>query len=300
MAFEEIAIDVGGTVLLTGSGNQSHYLAGIIRDSGLADGSANVQATGTISQTGGIVTSGTVLLGGSGYYQNPVVVVSDSGGGVGTGAAATASVANGVVTGIVITAGGSGYSNPVMEIREAGPASFTIQSAAGSAPLTIGEIFGNMAYATGQRFYQGITTQNGDITIRADQIQQTRLVGFLDTTGGGAVPVSTATVTLEPLTSGTPIQLYATSQTVNTFGLRIGNPQAPGLELVKAASLVIGSTSAGAISLNTDLQFDYDQYPQAPYQVSLISGSSGSITADSERRRSSISGAKVSASASWR
>ena len=279
MAFEEIAIDVGGTVLLTGSGNQSHYLAGIIRDSGLADGSANVQATGTISQTGGIVTSGTVVLGGSGYYQNPVVVVSDSGGGVGTGAAATASVANGVVTGIVITAGGSGYSNPVMEIREAGPASFTIQSAAGSAPLTIGEIFGNMAYATGQRFYQGITTQNGDITIRADQIQQTRLVGFLDTTGGGAVPVSTATVSLEPLTSGTPIQLYATSQTANTFGLRIGNPQAPGLELVKAASLVIGSTSAGAITLNTDLRFNYDQYPQAPYQVSLISGSSGSITA---------------------
>jgi hypothetical protein len=279
LAFEEIAIDVGGTVLLTGSGNQSHYVAGIIRDSGLADGSANVQATGTISQTGGIVTSGTVLLGGSGYYQNPVVVVSDSGGGVGTGAAATASVANGVVTGIVITAGGSGYSNPVMEIREAGPASFTIQSAAGSAPLTIGEIFGNMAYATGQRFYQGITTQNGDITIRADQIQQTRLVGFLDTTGGGAVPVSTATVTLEPLTSGTPIQLYATSQTANTFGLRIGNPQAPGLELVKAASLVIGSTSAGAIILKTDLRFNYDQYPQAPYQVSLISGSSGSITA---------------------
>jgi len=280
MAFDEIAIDVGGTVLLTGSGNQSHYVAGIIRDSGLADGSANVQATGTVSQAGGVVTSGTVVLGGSGYYQNPVVVISDSGiGGVGTGAAATATVANGVVTGIVITAGGSGYSNPVMEIREAGPASFTFQSAAGSAPLTIGEIFGNMAYATGQRFYQGITTQNGDITIRADQIQQTRLVGFLDTTGGGAVPVSTATVTLEPLTSGTPIQLYAASQTANTFGLRIGNPQAPGLELVKAASLVIGSATAGAITLNTDLRFNYAQYPQAPYQVSLISGSSGSITA---------------------
>jgi hypothetical protein len=279
MAFDEIAIDVGGTVVLTGSGNQSHYVAGIIRDSGLADGTANVQATGAVSQVGGVVTSGTVVLGGSGYYQSPVVVISESGGGPGIGAAATATVADGVVTGIVITAGGSGYLNPVVEIREAGPASFTFQSAAGSVPLTIGEIFGNMAYATGQRFYQGITTQNGNITIRADQIQQTRLVGFLDTTGGGAVPVSTATVTLEPLTSGTPIQLYATSQTANTFGLRIGNPQAPGLEMVKAASLVIGSASAGAITLNTDLRFNYLQYPQAPYQVSLISGSSGSITA---------------------
>jgi filamentous hemagglutinin family protein len=284
LAFNEIAIDVGGTVLLTGSGNESHYLAGIIRDSGLASGSANVQATGIVSQSGGVITSGTVVLGGSGYYQNPVVVISDSGIGAGTGAAATATVANGVVTGIVITAGGSGYLNPVMEIREAGPASFTFQSSARTVgattvPLTIGEIFGNTAYATGQRFYQGITTQNGDITIRADQIQQTRLVGFLDTTGGGAIPVSTATVTLEPLTSGAPIQLYATSQTANTFGLRIGNPQAPGLELVKAASLVIGSASAGAITLNTDLQFNYAQYPQAPYQISLISGSSGSITA---------------------
>ena len=30
-------------------------------------------------------------------------------------------------------------------------------------PLTIGEIFGNPAYFTGQRFNQGITTQNGDV-----------------------------------------------------------------------------------------------------------------------------------------
>jgi filamentous hemagglutinin family protein len=201
ISFENVVLDSGGTVSLTGTGNSSHYFSGIIRDSGLAAGAS-------FSVFSSLKTSGTSIL-----------------------------------------------------------------------PFTIGEVFVNAAEFTGQRFYQGITTQDGDISVFANQIQQTPLVGFLDTTGGGTIPVSTSTVTLAPLTAGTPINLYATSQASGSLGLRIGNAQNPGLELVRAKSLVIGSSSAGAITLNSNLEFNYLQYPQAPFQVSLISGSTGSITA---------------------
>ena len=295
LAFENVVLDAGGEVSLTGTGNQIHYFSGVIRDSGLVE-----NATFTLSSS--LTTSGTAAL-----------------------------------------------------------------------PLTIGEVFVDAAYGTGQRFYQGITTQNGDIRIFADQLQQTRVVGFLDTTGGGVygsggLGANTAQVTLAPLTAGTGINLYATSPSSSfVLGLRIGNPQALGLELVEAKGLVIGSGSlrdiqitdggfgyqapptvtisngggtgatavsvlsdtgylvngetyyqvvgvritnpgtgytsapdiviadpifgantaeatattgaAGAITINSNIEFNYLQYPNAPYQVTLASGSTGSITA---------------------
>jgi filamentous hemagglutinin family protein len=201
LSFENVVLDAGGTVSLTGSGNSSQYFSGIIRDSGLAAGAS-------FSVSSSLKTSGTSIL-----------------------------------------------------------------------PFTIGEVFVDASEFTGQRFYQGITTQDGDISVFANQIQQTPLVGFLDTTGGGTIPVSTSTVTLAPLTAGTAINIYSTTQASGSLGLRIGNAQNPGLELVRAKSLVIGSSSAGAITLNSNLEFNYLQYPQAPFQVSLISGSTGSITA---------------------
>jgi hypothetical protein len=201
LSFENVVLDAGGAVSLTGAGNSSHYFSGIIRDSGLAAGAS-------FSVSSSLQTSGTSTL-----------------------------------------------------------------------PFTISEVFVNAAEFTGQRFYQGITTQNGNISILANQIQQTPLVGFLDTTGGGTIPVSTSTVTLAPLTAGTPINLYATSQASGSLGLRIGNAQNPGLELIRAKTLTIGSSSAGAITLNSNLEFNYLNYPQAPFQVNLISGSTGSITA---------------------
>ena len=302
LAFENVVLDAGGEVSLTGTGNQIHYFSGVIRDSGLVQ-----NATFTLSSS--LTTSGTAKL-----------------------------------------------------------------------PLTIGEVFLDGAFGTGQRFYQGITTQNGDIRIFADQLQQTRVVGFLDTTGGGVygsggLGANTAQVTLAPLTAGTGINLYATTPSSSSvLGLRIGNPQALGLELVEAKGLVIGSGSlrdiqvtdggfgyqappgvtgsppavtitggggtgatavsvlsdtgylvngetyyqvvgvritnpgtgytsapeiviadpvfganiaaakatigaAGAITLNSNVEFNYLQYPNAPYQVTLASGSTGSITA---------------------
>jgi filamentous hemagglutinin family protein len=295
LAFENVVLDAGGEVSLTGTGNQIHYFSGVIRDSGLVE-----NATFTLSSS--LTSSGTAKL-----------------------------------------------------------------------PLTIGEVFLDGAFGTGQRFYQGITTQNGDIRIFADQLQQTRVVGFMDTTGGGAygsggIGANTAQVTLAPLTAGTGINLYATTPSSSSvLGLRVGNPQALGLELVEAKGLVIGSGSlrdiqitdggfgyqapptvtisngggsgataqavlsdtgyvvngetyykvagvritnpgtgytsaptieiadpvfgantaaatattgaAGAITLNSNVEFNYLQYPNAPYQVTLASGSTGSITA---------------------
>ncbi|CAM8634711.1 Filamentous haemagglutinin, N-terminal [Candidatus Methylacidiphilaceae bacterium] len=295
LAFNSVVLDAGAQVSLTGTGNQIQYFSGIIRDSGMAE-----NATFTLSSS--LTSSGTSQL-----------------------------------------------------------------------PLTIGEVFLDGVFGTGQRFYQGITTQNGDIRVFADQIQQTRLVGFLDTTGGGVygsggLGANTAQVALAPLTAGTGINLYATTPSSSSvLGLRIGNPQALGLELVEAKGLVIGSGSlrdiqvtdggfgyqapptvtisggggsgatgvsilsdtgylvngvtyhqvagvritnpgtgytsaptitvsgpdfgasiaqatattgaSGVITLNSNLEFNYLQYPNAPFQVTLASGSTGSITA---------------------
>jgi hypothetical protein len=295
ISVKNLTLDAGGQILLTGTGNQIQYLAATIRDSGLAE-----NASFTLFN----------------------------------------------------------------QLRTVGSA---------LVPLTIGEIFVDGAFATGQRFYQGITTQDGDLRVFTDQLQQTSEVGFLDTSGGDPERVLTSQVTLAPYTAGRGINLYATTPSSSSvLGLRVGNSQAPGLELVSSKGLVIGSGSlrdievtsggfgyttapavtitggggsgaeavaildsegivvdniryyqvrsvritnpgtgystaptiefgtpvfgsgtatasatvgaAGAITLNSNLEFNYGQYPQAPYQVSLVSGSTGSITAGSNQR----------------
>lgn len=57
---------------------------------------------------GGTLTGGTITNGGSGYTSAPTV--SFTGGGGGTGAAATATITGGKVTGVTITNPGSGYT----------------------------------------------------------------------------------------------------------------------------------------------------------------------------------------------
>jgi hypothetical protein len=214
--FENIVVDAGGTVLMTGTGNASHYFSGIIRDSGLAFGEANITATGQAIVAGGQLTSITPTLGGTGYYENPIVTIGAPTSG-GTQAIAVAIIDSGVVTGYRIINGGSGYETPpAITISDASPASFNLTSKLRTVgtgnmvvPLTIGEVFANAAEFTGKMFYQGITTQNGDIRINANDLQQTRLVGFLDTTGGGAFPVSSSSVFLAPYNSGVLAQVQA-------------------------------------------------------------------------------------------
>jgi len=64
-------------------------------------------ATATANRTANVVTSVSIISGGSGYTTAPAVTFS---GGGGTGAAATAVVTGGVVTAVNVTNGGSGYT----------------------------------------------------------------------------------------------------------------------------------------------------------------------------------------------
>jgi len=72
----------------------------------------------------------------------------------------------------------------------------------GVLPFTVGQVVVGAPEFSGKTFYQGITTQDGNIIVRADDIELTQVVGFLDTTGGGSISVSTSSVTLSPLATG--------------------------------------------------------------------------------------------------
>lgn len=82
--------------------------------------------------TPGVITSISLLSGGSGYFTAPSVTFT----GGGTGATATASVVNGVVTAIALGAGGSGYSAGTVTVG-APPAPVT---ATGTATVTTGAV----------------------------------------------------------------------------------------------------------------------------------------------------------------
>ena len=80
-------------------------------------------ATATAIVSYGYVVSYTVMDGGSGYTEPPVVTVVDGGG---TGATAVALVANGVVTQINVVATGSGYTSPPEVVISAPPIDPTV------------------------------------------------------------------------------------------------------------------------------------------------------------------------------
>ena len=69
-------------------------------------GGGGAGAKAVVMVVDGVVTSITVISGGSGYATAPTVTV----GGAGAGATATAQVAGGEVTGVTVTAGGNGYN----------------------------------------------------------------------------------------------------------------------------------------------------------------------------------------------
>jgi hypothetical protein len=74
-------------------------------------------ATATAAETGGAVTTPSVVTGGTGYTSAPPVIIS---GGGGTGAYATATVSGGAVTGFTLISGGSGYTSaPTVNIAPA-------------------------------------------------------------------------------------------------------------------------------------------------------------------------------------
>jgi hypothetical protein len=74
-----------------------------------------ITATGTATQTGGVVTALAVTNGGGVYLTEPTVTIT--GGGATTDATATATITNGIVTVLTITSPGAGYtSSPTVTI----------------------------------------------------------------------------------------------------------------------------------------------------------------------------------------
>ena len=85
------------------------------------DGSG-ASATATIAFSGGGVESVTVTNGGAGFNPFNLPAITFSGGG-GTGAAAEATIVDGIITGITVTSPGSGYSvAPTVTIGVPAPA----------------------------------------------------------------------------------------------------------------------------------------------------------------------------------
>ena len=73
---------------------------------------ASAADCGAVATTTLTLQSITLDTFGAGYTSAPTVAIADSNGGVGTGAAATATIAGGGVTAINLTAAGSGYITP--------------------------------------------------------------------------------------------------------------------------------------------------------------------------------------------
>jgi hypothetical protein len=94
---------------VTFSGN-SIITGQVIISQGVAPPSPPTPATGTVTESGGVITGVTVTDGGTGYVFPPYVFFVDS---TGTGGTGTATISGGSVTGVTIDTDGTGYSSNV-------------------------------------------------------------------------------------------------------------------------------------------------------------------------------------------
>ncbi|NCY22296.1 hypothetical protein EBX31_10125, partial [bacterium] len=182
--FSNLVIDAGGEVSFTGFQNRADYLAGVIRDTGLA-------------------------LGASFRFD----------------------------------------------------AALAGNTADGFKPLTISQVVVGAPEFTGRDFYQGIQTEDGNITLHADDIELSRLVGFLDTTAGVTNGTSTATVTLAPLAPGgsRPVNINydslsrpnGTPADSGFYGLTSIQVQTPGSKYKSVPTVTISPSTTGATASGT-------------------------------------------------
>ena len=164
---------------------------------------------------------------------------------------------------LVLDAGGavsfSGSGNKIHYfsgvIRDSGlapGASFEINSLLrtgdgnGIVPFTVGQVVVGAPEFSGKTFYQGITTQDGDIVVRADDIELTQVVGFLDTTGGGTIAESTSSVTLGPVAHGgtRPVN-------INYYGLSRPNGTLAGSSYFGLTSVQVENPGTGYTTVPT-------------------------------------------------
>lgn len=153
--------------------------------------------------TPGIITSVTLVSGGSGYFTAPTV----SFGGGGTGATATATVVNGIVTALTLGAGGTGYTSSSITISSP-PAPVT---ATGTATVTTGAVTAGVVTLGGGYYASApVVTVAGDGTgaTATATIAAGVVTGFTITAGGTGYTAATITVAAPP--AGTTASATAT------------------------------------------------------------------------------------------
>ena len=127
------------------------------------DGGLVIQITQPlIAPTGNGVSSIVVSAGGSGYVDTPIVTIS---GGGGTGAAALATVTNGVVTGITVKNPGTGYTSaPTVTLMGGG---YTNAATVGTVTLAANVSGGLTKQGAGTLTLTAANTYTGNTTIAA-------------------------------------------------------------------------------------------------------------------------------------
>lgn len=96
----------GGVAIVTVTNGGSGYASPQVAFTGGGGTGAIAFVSGAAN---GVVTDITIVNPGSGYTTSPTVAITDSGGGVGTGATAVCEIRRGQITAITVNAGGSGY-----------------------------------------------------------------------------------------------------------------------------------------------------------------------------------------------
>ncbi len=139
-----------------------------------------------------IVSGITVTNGGSGYTSIPVVTIS---GGGGTGATATATVADGVITAITVTNGGIGYTFANVGFTGDGLGATATATISGGVIIGITVTNGGSGYTTAT---VGITGNGTGATATATIQSGVVTDIILDTVGSGYTSVPTVNIAAPP------------------------------------------------------------------------------------------------------
>ena len=171
---------------------------------------SDATATATVS-VAGVITGIAVNSGGTGYTSAPTVVIS---GGGGTGATATATVANGEITGITVDSDGTGYTSPPT-------ISFTGGGGSGAtASVSVAGVITGIAVTSGGTGYTSAPT-----------------ISFTD--GGGTGATATATVSAAGVITGITVDSGGTDYTSPKVVITAAAPVAANLANFKTSNTAL-------------------------------------------------------------
>ena len=190
----------------------------------IVQGDTGASAVATVGSNAGPIQSLKVVLGGKYYTSAPFVTISDSNGGTGTGASATAIITNGVVTGFTINNSGSGYKKPVVTISAPTVAMATRETIIPVPNVAISDASGQGAYANAVLNQNGILASIlvGTNTANATANLSSGTISSLSLTNPGQFYTSAPAVTITDGNGGTGSGASATA-TVTT-GMIIAPP----------------------------------------------------------------------------